>query len=409
MPRLNERTHRLLCRAGFVVCCALPTLAVCTWIVAARLPSQRAAWEAGLAARLDAEVTIESVSYPQPGVTRLEGLCISRARAEHPLVQVKRLELRHDLGTWYADAQQATLRNDGRGLGFLLGRCTMPRHGQSTDGVQLLVERVSLQGQQDDNSLRQLVLRCGRGTDSNLSLSVMVGEDASTPLRLEIKPQAAGATDAHLETGASALPAAVAALVVPEAAKLGPKATISGTLDCTHSEAGMTGQFSGHLDQVDLNSLTATHLPLELAVIGIAHISLADVRFQGGRLAQARGTFQSNSGKIGRQLIETVAYELKLTGNAPTGDEQNKSVDYKELAFDFSLDPRTFKVNGQCNAQPPGTMLTSRENGVVLLSTSTAQPQSPTSLARLFSPLTRDWIPATAQAQWIQKYLPVYK
>ncbi|MCE9554202.1 MAG: hypothetical protein K8T91_12615 [Planctomycetes bacterium] len=409
MPRLNERTHRLLCRAGFVVCCALPTLAVCVWIVAARLPSQRAAWEADLAARLDAEVTIESVTYPQPGVTRLEGLSISRTRAEHPLIQVKRLELRHDLGTWYADTPEVTLRDDRRGLGPLLERCATSRNGHSTAGIQLLVERVSLHGQQEDNSLRQLVLRCGRETDAHLSLSVMVGEDAATPLRLEIKPQADGRLHSHVETGASALPAAVVAVILPEAAKLGPEATISGTLDCTHSEAGMTGQFTGHFDKVDLNSLTATHLPLELAVSGIAHISLADVRFQDGRLTQARGSFQSNSGKIGRQLIETVAYELKLTGNAPTGDGQNKSVDYEQLAFDFSLDPRTLKINGQCHAQLVGAMLISRENGLVLLSTSTAQPQSPTSLARLFSPLTRDWIPATAQAQWIQKHLPVYK
>ena len=409
MPRLNERTHRLVCRAGFVACCALPTLAVCTWIAAARLPSQRAAWENGLEARLDADVTIESVSYPQPGLTRLEGLSIARHRSEQPLIEIKRLELRYDLGTWYADSQQVSLRDDGRGLGPWLERCTKSRNGPSTAGVQLLVERVSLSGQREDISLRQLVLRCGSSPDANLSLSVMVGEDASTPLRLELKPQAHGAIAAHVETGAAALPVPVAALILPEASKLGAQASITGSLDCTHSDAGMTGHFTGHLDQVDLNSLTTPHLPPEMALSGIAHISLVDVRFQDGRLTQASGSFRSNSGTVGRQLIETVAYELKLKGFAPAGSEANKSIAYDELAFDFSLDPRAFKVNGQCKAQPQGAMLTTRENGVVLLDTSAAQSQSPTSLARLFSPLSRDWIPATDQAQWLQRHLPRYK
>lgn len=409
MPRLNERTHRLLCRAGFVAFCALSTLAVCGWIVAARLPSQRVAWETGLAARLDAQVTIESVSYPQPGVTRLEGVSISRHCAEQPLVQVKQLELRYDLGTWYADAQQAILRDDGRGLGSLLARCTLPRHGRSTAGVQLLVERVSLHGHQDDNSLRQLVLKCGRGAGATLSLSVMVGEDASTPLRLEMKPQAEGAIHTHVETGASQLPATVAALIVPEASQLGTEASISGTLDCTHSDAGIAGQFTGHLEKVDLNSLTATHLPPELAISGVARISLADVRFQDGRLTLAQGSFQSASGTVGRQLIETMAYEFKLAGRNPAGGELSKTAAYGELAFDFSLDPHTFKLTGRCTGVPSGTMLTGRENSAVLLSTATAEPQPPTSIARLFSPSTRDWIPATAQAQWLQQRLPKYR
>jgi hypothetical protein len=266
-----------------------------------------------------------------------------------------------------------------------------------------------LQGNQEDNSLRQLVLQRERGTAANLSLSLSVSEDVSSPLRIELKPQTDGALHAHVETGPSELPAAVAALLLPEAARLGEKAVLRGTLDCSLSDTGVSGHITGNMDRVDLTSLTARYLPPELAMAGVASLSLADVRFQDGRVVVARGSLHSTAGSIGPRLLERVANELKLVGKVPAGTELSKSVDYDELAFDFSLDPRQFRVVGRCTGTPPGTMMTHREDGVVLLSTSNSEPQPPISLARMVSPLTREWIPATSQAQWLHEHLPKYR
>ena len=408
MPRLTERTHRLICRAGFVVLCAVPTFFVCSWIVAANLPSQRSAWENGLSARLGAHVTIAAVSYPQPGLTRLAGLAVAEPRGNEPLLQIARLDLRRENGKWLTETNDITLTPGSHGLWPLLCRCAGPTPGVADAAVQLLAQKVTLHRPTGDTTLRRLSADRGRTNGGSLTLSVMVSEDATAPLRLELQSQADGALRAQLETGTPGLPAPLATVVLPPAARLGSQANFSGTLDCTLSETDATGQFSGELSGIDLQTLTAQDIPPELAMRGTGKLTINELHFQNGRITTARGSFHSSRGTVGPRFIAAAIEALRLRSGVPLESMAafRGPVPFGELGFDLTLDAKQLKLVGRCIGAPAGTLMTGRPDNAPLLTT-TSEPQLPTSLARMFSPQSLDWVPATPQAQWLLDRLPV--
>ena len=408
MPRLTERTHRLICRAGFVSLCAVPTFFVCSWIVAANLPSQRSAWENGLSARLGAHVTIGAVSYPQPGVTRLAGLTVAEPHGEQPLLQIARLDLHRENGRWLAETSEITLTPGSHGLWPLLRRCAEPTPGIADAALQLITQKVTLHGPTGDTTLRHFSADRGRVNGASLMLSVMASEDATAPLRLELQSQPDGALRAQLDTGTPGLPAPLAALMLPAAARLGSQANLSGTLDCTLSETDATGQLSGELSGIDLQSLTTEDIPPELAMRGTAKLTINELHFRNGRVTSARGSFHSSRGTVGPGFMAAAMEALRLRSGASLESMAafRGPVPFGELGFDLTLDAKQLKLVGRCIGAPAGTLMTGRPDNAPLLTT-TSEPLLPTSLARMFSPQSLDWVPATPQAQWLLDRLPV--
>ena len=76
MFAIHDRTRRLLCRLGFLLLCAAPTLTLAVWSGATRsswyAAVQRVAWEHRLRDTLGLVVALQRVSYPNRDVTVLE-------------------------------------------------------------------------------------------------------------------------------------------------------------------------------------------------------------------------------------------------------------------------------------------------------------------------------------------------
>jgi len=337
----------------------------------------------------------------------LEGLTISAPTHQQPIIEVARLDLRQHGGTWIAQSDRAVLHRDAQQLRRLLARCGAAHPGRDEQSVQISIERVVLAHGADDAALRDLVARRDAGGD--LYVSVQQDESAEAPWRLELTTQADGAQRLRFDTGPTPLPAEIAAWVYPAAETLGDVATYLGTADFLVTESGLSGNAAGSLQGLNLGALSRQFLPAQMKVSGEAALTLADVRFEKGRLTQAKGSFQSRSGKIGRPWLEALVHELNVQWQTAVGGQPQPSMDetqYEQCAFDFLLEPHQFRIAGRCAGTPPGTMMTSGD-GRVVLSTALSQPQPVTSLARLLSPPTRDWIPATAEANWVWQHLPI--
>jgi hypothetical protein len=405
MPRLSERTHRLICRAGFIILCALPTLWVVVWMIAHKLPSHRAGWEAALVARLDAEVHIDAVSHPQPGVTRLEGLQLVEPGGQQPWIEIARLELRSYRGMWIAQADCARLRNHPNALRRLLTRCALPHPGSNESSVQLSMDRVELLDAGEEAVLRQVVVQ--RDAGGELRATALASENAESPWRLELAPHDGGQR-MRLDTGTTPLPAFIAAWVLPAVRQLGNDANYLGTADLLIADDGVSGQAAGTFRRLDLKFLTEQFLPADMRLTGETELALADVRLLNGRLVRADGSFRSQSGTVLRPWLEGLVHELNVqwqtavVGRPEAAAEETR---YQEFAFHFLIEPHQVRLTGTCSGAPAGTMMTGVD-GSSILSTAASQPQPATALARLLSPPTRDWIPATSQAQWVWRHLP---
>ena len=94
MFRLHESTRRQICTAAFMGLCLLPTLGVCAWAIARRLPWDRANEEARLSTALGVAVSIESMTHTVPGAVRYKGLKLTDPETGLALLRCDELETR---------------------------------------------------------------------------------------------------------------------------------------------------------------------------------------------------------------------------------------------------------------------------------------------------------------------------
>ena len=71
---MHDRTRRLLCRAGFLALCVLPTATVWAWTSSWTGAGHRNAVAERAFAEARPAGMLADVAYPKPGLTLLEGL-----------------------------------------------------------------------------------------------------------------------------------------------------------------------------------------------------------------------------------------------------------------------------------------------------------------------------------------------
>lgn len=404
MPRLTQRMHRFACRTGFVVLCIVPTLGVTGGIIRAHLPSQRAAWEAQLSARMEANVTIGQIAFPQPGLTRIERLTIAEPGCDQPLITVDRLQFHKAGHIWLAEAHLVQISPGKRGLWPLMRRCAASVPGHADDPVQLTAERVTVSGAAAEQRLKHFTCRLDPSQSRQLTLRAMPG-DYDSPIQVDLKTQPDGTCEAQLDTGTTPLTSGLLACLLPDASRLGSLASIQGTLSCTLGPAGASGLFSGQLSGLNLSAMTTGAIPPDLVIEGTGQLTLTEARFRDGRIEHARGSLRCTAGKAGPGVIAGAIEALKLRTDEPPSLTRS-AVAFQELSLDFSIDAQQVKLAGRCVHAPAGTLMTSDDGNRVLLSTAGVEPQPPTALVRMFSSPSLDWVPATPEAQWLLERLP---
>ena len=403
--------------AVFFLFCALPTAAIVAWGAVCRSPWHRQAEAQRLGHELGLEVAIHDLCYPRPGVTRYEGLTLSDPETGHELFRCPSLEV-----------SLATMA-DSHGLSRPAIVLTAPRAEIESSACerldQTLQQRLQCPQSRPETEIRlsveQLVLRSPQKNRTLLAVEGGIGalpggvqaqasfrlpeSRAAEPIQIrmvrnrQIVPPANGF---ELTTAGNELPCQLLALAVPEVAALGPDCRLAGYAWTYHTPAGLQGELTGQLLQVDLGGLVSSHFPHPLRCT--ADITVQRARFQNGRLEELAGLLSAGPGEISRSLVESAVSHLGLA-QPVTVSGTAEMLPFDCLAVEFSLTSEGLWLAGRCPTPQRGTVL-SVARQPLLGEPTVAQPQPVAALIQLLAPASAIQVPATRQTDWLTRLLP---
>ncbi len=417
---MHDRTKRLLCRAGFLALCILPTATVWAWTSSWQGASHRAAVAAQLSQNLGLRTTLADVAYPKPGLTLLEGLQLADPETGLPLVQMRFLEAGGGERTAALVASQPEI--DAAQLARLW-RVVDARLRESVDSqplVRLAASEVTLHLPDGSQTLTEFLGQLDtRSSSTERVVSInfrLAGAAAADPIRIRYArrvaddalptahrplPTARVATLVELHTGGEAVPVWLLAGPLGIAHHLGPHARFRGSIWASETSEGWEGEISGQLLDVDLQSLVSEQFPHRLS--GPAEITIQNARIHRGRLEEASGMLTAGPGVVSRSLLAAAVESLHwISGDAAAKVAPLEQ--YEQLALRFTIDAGGLTVRGQCPGAA-GAILTSR-NGIVL-SESGAAAVPVVALLRTLVPQSEVQAPATRESSWLIGRLPV--
>lgn len=408
MFSLHENRRIQLCRAAFVLLCALPAVGVLTWCVIVHSPIYRRMHERAIAARLGCAAQLTSASSPRPDLVLFEGLDLTdhdggQLLARFPAVEVhttaEGVTVRLPLpgmanGRRLADFWQFALANmRASGSAGLLrleaGHLTLSLPG----GDQTLTDIVGVL--ETDSQQSRLRLGFARATG---------GDRASMPMEMTITRSRATAAKnivAEFTTGGAPLPCDVLAAVWPAAHTFGRESSFAGSVRASEAMASWTIELAGRLDHVDLDRLMGQfpHKLTGQATIDLKHVTVLD-----GRIEKATGMITAGPGTVSRSLLQSALANLRLESAARAFAGPENRIAYTQLGVGFDLGADGLVLRGQI-AEQPTAILTAGDQ--VLLKQPTVEKQPVLNLVRTLVPQVALQVPATRETDSLTRWLPV--
>lgn len=411
MFQLDDSFRRLLCRALFVVCCALPTVAVASWAVALRLPGQLDAVEDRLSRELGAAVQLGEQVHCRPGTTRWQQVEVADLELHRSLASFTTIELDHR-------AEPATLTIDGarltrEGVAWLwdvaavvLRRSSVAEYGT----LHVIVREAQLVEGEQPTPLGDLVGEFEfHPAGSQLTLQFRGDERAPTDgllVRLVRNRQTTPATSGvELRTGATPLPCSWLAWWLDELDVVGSAASFRGQLWAVQSDAQWEIELSGELRGVDLDRMVTQRYPHRLH--GLADVALERARWKNGRMMAAAGTIEARSGTASRSLILAASDGLRWRVRRSLREgEPTDLIPFQRLSLGFALDEAGLLTEGRCGGSLDG-ILAQDDLGPLLAHPESGAEQVPVAnLIRTLAPSHELGVPANRQAQALWQVLP---
>ena len=421
---MHDRTRRMICRAGFLAVCVLPTLAVAAWCAAQTSVAHRTACAVALSRACGLRVALAEVSYPRPGITLYRDVALADPETAAPLARMRFIEMRSggDPAACVVSQPEIDAARLGRLWQIVARRMRQPAGDQSL--FRLAAAEATLHGPRGSQTLTevlgQLDSPSGAAGERIATLSFRIaGVDSPEPIKLRCVRTAATAppTDhvelpavshvelpavshVELETGGAAVPVWLLAAPLGIADRLGERARFRGSIWATETADGWDGEISGQFTDVDLQAVVTEQFPHRLS--GTADITIRKARFHRGRLEEASGTFAAGPGVISRSLVRAAAENLHLAATAP--EPSRTLIRYDRLAFSFVIDASGLTLGGQCR-NAPGAIL--RRGQRTLLAESGGSAAPVVALLRTLAPRSDVQVPATRETDWLMRRLPV--
>jgi hypothetical protein len=430
---MHDRTRRMLCRAGFLALCVLPTAAVFAWSSSRTSRAHVSACAAERSRELGLRVALAGVSYPRPGATLYEGIELADSETGAPLVQMRSLEADrgNNLTALFASQPELDALQLAKLWEIVERRIHTPTDPQSAINLTASAATLHWSGgsQTLTEVLGQLDATSGNGGERVAAVRFrLAGVDSAEPIRLRYSrkladsrttggvEQAAASrverfgtsrvelpavSNVELHTGGAAVPCSLLTVPLGIANRLGERARFRGSVWATETADGWEGELTGQFTDVDLQTAITEQFPHHL--VGTAEITIQKARFRRGRLEEASGTIAAGPGMVSQSLLTAAAENLHLRSAVAT-ESGASIVPYDRLALSFEIDPAGLTLRGQCEGSV-GTVL--RRGETVLLAESGGSSGPVVALLRMLVPQSEVQVPATREADWLMRRLPV--
>ena len=406
----------LICRLGIVVFCLLPTATVGGWIVQRTSGqfaiAQKAEWERTLTSRLGVTVAIEAVTYPSHALASLKNIRLTDPETGDWIAEASQIDVAADDSSWQIQAWQPRVAADRLGdLARLIeGRLLREAAASAPPCVMTASELLLVDGNEGQSLLNVLArLEYGlSGPTAECTFHLPSSENnAAGPVRLivarnrQITPPT---TLWQLETSGNPVPLSLLSAAQPAKHRLGSHCRLDGRIAVEVSAAGLSGDCSGTLHEVDLDALVTEHFPHQLS--GLAKVKIERASLDRGKLVELRGTIQSHDGAVGHSLLAAAQEHLGLvlaTDNASV--QPGRSTAYRQLSVGFALNDRALSLTGSADTAQPGVLLANAAGPILQAPPQHAAPA--VNLLRALLPDNQYQVPATRQTDSLVSLLPV--
>jgi len=400
--------RRFICRTGFVLVCLLPTTAVAAWAVFEQGDFQRQAWQARLSDELGLEARIQRVVHPAPGATRLEGVELADPETAALVARAKNLEVIESAG-------QVSLAIDGGEIDAsqlerfwtVAAARLRPRAAIERKRTLFSAAALTLHGAQRSHLLLDVRGQSDTLTSGRQALLTFRPRhaDHGEPVRICVARGSSGgrpSTSFEMRTGDKQLNCSLLLDSTPIENQLGETATFQGSIWAREAGEGWEGELAGVIREIDLHVAVTQQFPHRLG--GLAEANVRKARFRRGRLEEAMGSLTAGPGIIGEPLVDAAAEILHLNrGSVPAAPDG--LLGYTQLAMEYQVDASGLTMRGRCDGQAPGVVLRQRETPLLVESGGPAGPV--VSLIRALVPQSDVQVPATQEAEWLMRVLPV--
>ncbi len=414
MFQFHDRTRRRVVLGVFGALCVAPTLLVLLWGLNRQMPWYTAAEIKQLASVLGMKVHADRVWNTKPGAWRYDGLSLHDPETGRCLFRCEQLEVSH---TGRGSNSPATLAlrahkptTDALGAAALFQLLSRAMQGQMCPSLLDLQWKMDKLVFGEANEAIQLAEVSG-GMQSHpggvqAQLQFRLADDAGAePVHIEIhrnRQVSPAGLELKLYTGAAPLPCRLLAVGMPAFSPLGPDCQFRGYLRADRVPGGWVGELTGHFSEVDLGRLVRERFAQHLT--GLGQVTIERAGFNRGRVEYAWGSIAVGPGTIARPLLDTAVEQMSLIQHAFPNTNDNR-VSYQQLAANWQLSVDGLHIEGRCTSAGPGTLLTGTEPWQV--SEPVVQPLPVAALVRTLVLDQSPKVPATAQAEWLLRHLPL--
>ena len=347
MFALHETTQRRVCRVTFLTFCVVPTLLTLVGIAYCNRPWRQADWQQTLAQRLHVRATLDEISRPLPGVTKLTNLHLADLRTNHPLGSIEKLSFHRQNYRLTLHADHLVLEAEQLPA-FVSAIATWLATGElellDFHAEQLTINGPSLRVVQ----LKDLSIASVYSDSTGQQFQLKAMDDAGETFQLTLESQG-GTLRCLVDAQQAALPAWLLGKFVPGLSGCGD-ATFHGTLTATYENQHTQGKLKGQLSNVDLQTWIGNDGPHHLQ--GVAQVQLEQIEWLDEGILVAQGNIKVGRGTSSFSLLLN-ARDICGCTTGPTWETLNskfvdKPIPFDQLSFSFRMNDAGIAVTGHC-------------------------------------------------------------
>lgn len=400
MFSLHERTQRRVCRLAFVLVCAVPTVLTIGWALYFQRPWQERDWERSLEQALHVRAELMQVSAPRPQERELFQLRLADLNSSQRIVNVDRLHLgpRQTLAAEQIELDQCQLKALARTISIWLA-------GNDFQTLTISARQVVLTDEAHHGwTFNNVRAKCDV-TPTNIKQIAIQAEldENAKPLRLLVERHPDGTVRTTLDTQQAKLPTWLLADLVPGAGRW-EGAVFSGTARWESNTEEVVGHLRGSVAPIDAQVWIGHNSPQR--VQAQAKLQLEHLNWRDARIESVEGLLETASGTMSPSLLKAFQESLLCVLNEEFLNSAQEPIEFDQFACRFRLNSSGLTLSGTCPMEgSEGCLIVASGKPLVMQPSYSNLPLG--NFVRVFCPLERDWLPATAEALEFADRLPL--